>query len=200
VSAEKPQQTSRQQNKTKLMKTLKLSLATVLFSSLIFYACNKEETTPAVQDQEIEMVRTDFTPANAANAEQIKQELEQVLRGNVDTEERSESKAAALVTECCLNRILEKVTHPLFGWINLHLEYDVSDPAQEVRIKHWVQTDAGWNYLGENTITTSYETCTEKSVNMSVGHLPESTILSWSRIWDGSSFCGGSQIEIWDNF
>jgi hypothetical protein len=187
--------------KTKLMKTLKLSLTGALLCSLVFFACNKNENEQVVEIQETETVKSIFTPTEDANAVQEKAELSLILEGLIETVEVITPRAA-MVTECCLNNVLEKVTHPTFGWINLHLEYDVSDPAQVVQIKHWEKVGGSWTYLGQDNITTSYDDCTEKSVNMSVGHLPSSEILSWSRIWDAStgSFCGGSKIAIWDNF
>ncbi|MFT5823689.1 MAG: hypothetical protein ACI8ZM_004951 [Crocinitomix sp.] len=71
---------------------------------------------------------------------------------------------------------------------NLNLQYGVSDPNQVVQIKHWVNTGAGYVYFGQDNITTSYTTCTAKSVNMGNNHIPFGT---------RGSYCGGSKILTW---
>jgi hypothetical protein len=178
------------------MKTLKLTLGAVLLSSFFFVACDKEDSK-VENDQD--NVRSIFTPADSENTEQEMHELDQILKGNIETVEVITPRAAAPVA-CCLNKVLAKVTAP---WdptlINLNLQYDVSDPNQVVQIKHWVNTGGGYVYFGQDNIGTSYTTCTSKSVNMGTNHIPSGTIISWSRIYDGTTggYCGGSKILTW---
>ncbi len=178
------------------MKTIKLTFGAILLSSIVIFSCEKEknEETSSTQNND----RVSFVPATENDQEQAQQELKLVMNGDVETVDVITPLAAPVA--CCLNVDLQKVVAP---WdptlINLNVKYDVSDPNQVVQIKHWVNTGGGYVYFGQDNITTSYVTCTSKSVNMSTGHIPSGTILSWSRIWDGTtgSYCGGSKILTW---
>lgn len=176
------------------MKTFKLTLGALLLSSIVIFSCEKEKNESVSDNPD----RVSFVPATENDQEQAKLEFQRVIKGEVETVEVVTPLASPVA--CCLNVDLQKVVAP---WdptlINLNVKYDVSDPNQVVQIKHWVNTGGGYVYFGQDNITTSYSTCTSKSVNMSTGHIPAGSIISWSRIWDGTtgSYCGGDKILNW---
>jgi len=179
------------------MRNLRLMLCAVTVSLLFFTACQKEQITPQIdEDQGIV-----FVPADKSSATENMDLLRQIQNGVMTNTSAEKRSSEALNTYCCAMNSLTKVVVP---WdptlINLNIKYDVSTTSQVVQIKHWYKPPGGsYSYLGQDNIPSSYTTCTMKSINMSTGHLAGAgDYISWARIYDGSSYCGGSQVLQWN--
>jgi|GEM_PF-3002893 len=181
------------------MKNLKNFLSLTLIVLFAMTSCQKEATvSPLLQEDLTSKVEeTTFISANQANIKEEMILLEQILNGEFENEGQSQ-ESSSLRTYCCAMNSLTKVTSP-WGDVNLNLKYDVSTTSQEVQIKHWHKPPGGsYSYYGMDVIGSSYTTCTSKSVNLSTGQLPDQgEFISWARIYNGSSYCGGSQVLQW---